>query len=293
MLFLLNTHIISSMAVLEKPSFPLQRFTRWAVPIGAIIALAIWIYVAPPGLMGKLDAVGYAVCHRLDSHSLHIGDIQMPLCARCTGEFNAAAIALVFQALVGPRKSKLPNRGIIAVLVLFFLAFAIDGSNSYLALIKNTYAGAFRNIPNLYVTNNTTRVFTGSGMGIAMASVLFPMWNQSVWKQPPDQPALDWRKFGLLVAIVLLLDFAMLTQNAFVLYPIAFISTFGVLALLTMVFSIVWIMVMKEDNSFGHFRQLWLPALAGLTLAFILILGIDLFRFSLTHTWQGFPGLKG
>ncbi len=25
----------------------------------------------------------------------------------------------------------------------------------------------------------------------------------------------------------------------------------------------------------------------------LLILGIDLFRFNLTHTWQGFPGLKG
>ena len=281
------------MAVLEEPSFPVRRLTKWAVPIAALIALAVWIYIAPPGLMGKLDAVGYAVCHRLDSHSLHVGGIQLPLCARCTGEFNAAAIALVFQAIVGPRKSKLPNKGILAVLVLFFLAFAVDGSNSYLALIKNMYTGAFRNIPNLYVTDNTTRVFTGSGMGIAMATVLFPMYNQSVWRQAQDQPVLDWRKLGLLVAVVLVLDFAMLTENPFVLYPVAFISTFGVLALLTMVFSIVWIMVMKEDNSYDHLRQLWLPALAGLTLAFLLVLSIDLFRFNLTHTWQGFPGLKG
>jgi uncharacterized membrane protein len=281
------------MAVLDKPLSPVRRLTRWAVPIATLIALAVWIYIAPPGLMGKLDAVGYAVCHRLDSHSLHVGGIQLPLCARCTGEFNAAAIALVFQGIVGPRKSTLPKKGIIAVLVLFFLSFAIDGSNSYLALLKNMYAGAFRNIPNLYVTDNITRVFTGSGMGIAMASVLFPMYNQSVWRRPPEQPALDWRKFGLLVLIVLVVDFAMLTENPFVLYPVAFISTLGVLALLTMVFSIVWIMVMKEDNSFDNIRQLWLPALAGLTLAFILVLGIDLFRFNLTHTWQGFPGLKG
>jgi hypothetical protein len=28
-------------------------------------------------------------------------------------------------------------------------------------------------------------------------------------------------------------------------------------------------------------------------LAFILIIGIDLFRFNLTHTWIGFPGLTG
>ncbi len=277
----------------SKPSIFVQRLTKWLVPIAALIALSAWIYIAPPGLMGKLDAVGYAVCHRLDSHSLHIGSIQLPLCARCTGEFNAAAIALVFQGVIGARKSKLPSRGILAVLAVFFLAFAVDGSNSYLALIKNTYAGAFGNIPNLYVTNNTTRVFTGSGMGIAMGSVLFPMYNQSVWRLPIEQPALGWRKFGLLVGIVLLLDFAMLTQNAFVLYPIAFISSAGVVAMLTMVFSIVWIMVMQQDNAFEHVRQLWLPVVAGITLAFLLIVGIDLFRFNLTHTWQGFPGLKG
>ncbi len=48
---------------------------------------------------------------------------------------------------------------------------------------------------------------------------------------------------------------------------------------------------MRQDNAFEHLSQLWLPALAGLTLAFVLILGIDVFRLSLTHTWGGFPGL--
>ena len=277
----------------QRPSSLLHKLARWLVPIGALMALAVWIYIAPPGLMGKLDAVGYAVCHRLDSHSLHVGNVQMPLCARCTGEFNAAAIGLVLQGLIGGRKSKLPNRGILAILILFFLAFAVDGSNSYLALIKNTYAGAFRNIPNLYLTNNTTRVFTGSGMGIAMSTVLYPMVNQSIWRQPAEGPALDWRNFGLLAGVIILLDVGMLTESPVILYPVAILSTLGVLALLTMVFSIVWIMIMKEDNVFEHLRQLWLPAAAGLTLAFVLILSIDLFRFTLTHTWQGFPGLTG
>jgi uncharacterized membrane protein len=108
---------------------------RWTLPLAALVALAGWIYITPPGLMGKLDAIGYAVCHRLDSHSLHAGSVQLPLCARCTGEFNAAAIALVFQGFVSPRKSQLPRRGILAALAIFFLAFAIDGSNSYLALM--------------------------------------------------------------------------------------------------------------------------------------------------------------
>ncbi len=104
---------------------------------------------------------------------------------------------------------------------------------------------------------------------------------------------MNWRQFGLLVGIILLIDFAALTENPFVLYPVALISTLGVLALLTMVFSIVWTMIMRQENAFDHVRQLWLPALAGLTLAFILILSIDLFRLNLTHTWSGFPGITG
>ena len=275
-----------------KPS-PLRTVVRWSVPVAALIVLAAWIYIAPPGLMGKLDAIGYAVCHRLDSHSLHIGSLEMPLCARCTGEFNAAAIGLLFQVLVSPGSSRLPRRSLLAILIVFFLAFAFDGSNSYLALMKTTYPGAFRNIPNLYMTDNITRLFTGSGMGIAMSAVLYPLYNQSLWRAPRLQRALGWPQFGLLVGIILLVDLGALTGSAFILYPVAIISSLGVLALLSMVFSIVWIMLMRQDNVFENLRQLWLPALAGLTLAFVLILSIDLLRFSLTHTWSGFPGLTG
>ncbi len=130
-------------------------------------------------------------------------------------------------------------------------------------------------------------------MGIGMASVLYPMYNQTIWRVPENKPALEWIQFGLLVSIVLLFDFGALSNLDPVLYFIAILSTLGVLALLTMVFSIVWVMIMKQDNAFDHLRQLWLPAVAGLTLAFILILSIDLFRFNLTHTWTGFPGLTG
>ena len=264
---------------------------RWLVPVAAVLGLAAWLYVAPPGLLGKLDAIGYAVCHRIDSHSLHIGALQMPLCARCTGEFNAAAIGLLFQGVVSPKKSQFPKRGILVVLALLFAAFALDGSNSYLALMKSVSPLAFAGIPNLYATSNVTRVFTGSGMGLAMAAILFPMYNQSVWRAPRQEPALDWRRTGALVGILLALDLAMLTERPFILYPVAVLSSLGVLALLCLVFSVVWIMIMRLDNAFDHLQQLWLPALAGLTMAFVLILGIDLFRLSLTHTWGGFPGL--
>jgi uncharacterized membrane protein len=143
----------------------LNGLARWLVPFAAVLAVAAWMYIAPPGVLGKADAVGYAICHRIGERSFHVLGRQMPLCARCTGEFNAAAVGLIFMALTAPRYSRLPGRGIAALLVVFFLAFAIDGSNSYLYLVKQNLPGALANIPNLYVPNNTLRNRWGSWPG--------------------------------------------------------------------------------------------------------------------------------
>ena len=95
-----------------------QNILKWLVPIIGIIVIGVWMYISPEGALGKLDAIGYAVCHRIDERSFHIDDRQLPLCARCTGEFYAAGVTLLFQAFVSKRKSILPSRGIMAVLIL-------------------------------------------------------------------------------------------------------------------------------------------------------------------------------
>ena len=279
------------MSVMEQvsPQSRLYNLTRWFVPLAALIAFGVWFYVTPPGLLGKADAVGYAICHRIDERSFHIGDRQLPLCARCTGEFNAAAISLLFFAIFSPRKSGMPGWKLGAPLLVFFLAFGIDGSNSYLYLLKQTADTALNNIPNLYIPNNTLRLFTGSGMGIALASILYPAFNQSAWKESDLQPALDWKKLGILISIILLIDFAVLTEHPAILYPIAILSVLGVLALLISVFSMVWVLIMRQENMFTDIRAMWMPLLAGTTLTFLMITAIDLLRFRLTGTWGGFP----
>ncbi len=281
-------HIMNSMQKLSA-RLPLTTLSRFFVPVAAILVLAIWFSHTPPGLLGKADAVGYAICHRISERSFHIGDRQLPLCARCTGEFFAAGISLLFLALVSPRKSGMPGWKLGAPLLLFFLAFGIDGSNSYLYLLKETSGGALAKIPNLYIPNNTLRLFTGSGMGIALASILYPAFNQSAWKEVDPGRALDWKKLAILIGMVLLADSAVLSDNPFVLYPVAILSVLGVLTLLIMVFSMVWVLLMGQENEFTSLKQMWLPFLAGITLAFLMISAIDLLRFRLTGTWGGFP----
>jgi uncharacterized membrane protein len=272
-----------------NPSPRLNNLIRWFVPLSAIIALAVWFFFSPPGLLGKADSVGYAICHRIGERSFHIHDRQLPLCARCTGEFFSAGITLLFYFFFSKKKSGMPGWFVGAPLLLFFIAFGIDGSNSYLYLLKQTIGGKLDAIPNLYIPNNTLRLFTGSGMGIALASILFPAFNQSAWKDHDPTPALTWKKLGILICIVLLVDLAILTESPIILYPIAFISVFGVMALLIIVFSVVWMLVMRQENTFESLSQMWMPFIAGTTLTFLMITAIDLLRLRLTGTWGAFP----
>jgi hypothetical protein len=110
-----------------------------------------------------------------------------------------------------------------------------------------------------------------------------------VWKDALPERVFDWKKLGMLIAIVLLIDLAVLSENDALLHVIAYLSVLGVLALLVIVFSIVWIMLMRQENVFTSLRELWMPFLAGTTLAFLMLTAIDLLRLRLTGTWGGFP----
>ena len=275
------------------PNTTLKRIgsaSKYLVVVAALLVLAGWLINTPPGFFGKADAIGYAVCHRIGERSFHIGSYQLPLCARCSGMYLGAVTGLVFQSILGWKRYKIPHWTIIAVLVVFVAAFGIDGANSYLALLKQVSPGILPNIPNIYMPNNTLRLLTGSGMGLGMAVMLFPAFNQTVWKDGEDKAAIPgWKAFGLLLGIQVVLDLLVLTGSPLVLYPLAIISVLGVWLLLTMVYGMLWVMLMGQDNQYTKLRQLWLPLVAGLTIALIQTAAIDALRFWLTGTWGAFP----
>lgn len=248
-----------------------------------------WLLTTPAGLLGKADALGYAVCHQIDERSFHIGERALPLCARCSGMFLGAFLGLGYQAAVSKRRGGAPHWAIIAALGAMVAAFAVDGSNSYLYLIKEVYPGLFEQLSNLYVPSNTLRLFTGTGMGLGIAAALFPAFTQTVWADWKKEPALDGWKFLGLVGLAAALDLLALTESPIVLYPVAFISSGGILVILTLVFCVAWVSLMNQENTFNGIRQLWLPLLAGLTIALIQVFAIDMLRLWLTGAWGAIP----
>lgn len=255
----------------------------WKAPLLITIGLMLIgaLLNTPEGLLGKADAIGYAVCHRIDLRSFHIGERPLPLCARCTGMYLGALLGLLYQHAINPRRSGTPARSVILVLALFVIAFAADGLNSYMTLIPI--------FPHLYEPNNTLRLITGSGMGIAVSAALFPAFNQTIWQDHQDEPALKNLRqlFGLLL-LGAITDALVLTQNPLILYPFALISAFGVVVLLTMIYSMLWIIILRKENRYAYARQLAMPLLAGFGFALLQLILIDAGRFLLTGTWDGF-----
>lgn len=268
----------------------LKAASKYLVILAALLVFMGWMLSTPPGLLGKADAVGCAVCHRIEARSFHIGSRQLPMCARCSGMYLGAMLGLTYQIIFAPKRSGVPHWSVIVLLALFVVAFGIDGTNSYLYLIKETYPGAFTRLPNLYAPSNTLRLLTGSGMGLGIAGMLFPAFNQTVWMDADQRPAFaDLKPFVPLFGLTLALDLLVLTESPIVLYPAAFVSAGGVLVLLTMVYAMVWVMLMQQENGFTRYSQLWLALAAGFTLAMLQIAAIDALRFWLTGSWGGFP----
>jgi uncharacterized membrane protein len=256
----------------------LDRFT--GIAFLAFIALLFgWLYFAPPGLLGKADAVGYAVCHRIEARSFMLGERQLPLCARCSGMYLGALTGIIFQFLRG-RRSGFPPLKILIALGFFLTLFGIDGVNSYLHL--------FPNMPGIYEPNNFLRLFTGTGLGIGMAAVLIPVLHQTYWFYCDPSPLIKgWKEFLPYLAAALLISALLLTGNPLLMYPLAILSAASVLLILGLIYSMVWLMLFKKDNTLRSWNETTGFLFAGFALAIFQVLAIDIVRFYFTNSWSG------
>ena len=254
---------------------------RWGILLAVLLLLIGWLFNTPEGWLGKADAVGYAVCHRIDLRSFHLGNRALPLCARCTGMYLGAVVGLVYQAVVGRRRTGMPNWPVIVMLVSLVGLFAMDGGNSFLALLLGDGL--------LYPPNNTLRLFTGTGMGLVIASALAPAFNQTIWRDAPDAPVISGVKSFLgMVGLGVLVDLLVLSGNPWVLYPLALLSAAGVLVVLTILYTMVVVMAARKENIYNRVKELFFPLAAGFGIGLTQIVIIDILRFLFTGTWDGF-----
>lgn len=258
------------------------QLVRRAYPVLPLAAFAIWLSLAPSGLLGKADAIGYAVCHRIDLRSFHLGERPLPLCARCTGMYLGALLTLVYYpTLSRGRASSFPRGPVLIPLALFALAWAFDGLNSYFQLIPG--------LPHAYPASNTLRLITGTLMGISLGTFVFVGFNQTAWREPdPGSPLHSVSDLAGLLLLAALVDGAVLSENVLLLYPLALLSSLAVLLLLTLIYTMVLTMLLRRENSAHGWRDLLAFLSGGATLAIGQIAILDGVRLALTGSWAGF-----
>jgi uncharacterized membrane protein len=264
-----------------RNSAPRPRLTLIAVALAALVIL-LFIEVPPSTVLGKADVVGYAICHRITARSFILGGHQLPLCARCTGTFLGVVLGLVALLLFGRRRaSYLPPVGVLGILLIFTGFWAFDGANSYLTF--------FPGAPHLYEPRNWLRLTTGMLNGLTLICFAFPIFNFTVWREPARERVIKnvWELAAILpVAAVLI--FVVQAEISWLLYPLAILSSLGVVLMLVLINSIIAAVLLGREGYARTWLQALVPVTVGTAMAILEMTGMVLLRAYLTITF-GLP----
>ena len=149
----------------------------------------------------------------------------------------------------------------------------IDGFNSFLLDLG---------LQHLYQPDNLLRLATGLATGLAVATLVLPAINRLFWREHNEKRSISsWMALLLLTPGLILGFFAVASQNVLILYPVALLSTAGILTVLSSINLIVVLALSKRDQTFEHYRELWPFFSLALILAIGEMLALAQLKFSL------------
>jgi hypothetical protein len=174
------------------------------------------------------------------------------------------------------RAQQLPPWPMVIVLAIGVAALAVDGFNSFLLDLG---------LPHLYQPHNLLRLGTGLITGLAMGIFTLPILNRQLWHQYNEQRNLaSWKALLPFLPALLICFFATASQSIYVLYPLALLSTAGLLTAVSSINLIFIIAISKRDETFARHREL----LPFFSLAVILAIGellaLAQLKLALLHT---------
>jgi len=257
-----------------KRSTPQARHWR---ALGLLASLLILFVLAPGPLLDKLRALCFGISPQRPSHSFFLAGAQLPLEARMTGIFGGFLLTWgVLVALGRGRAAQLPPAPLLVALAGFIGLMGLDGANAFLYDLG---------LPHLYAPDNRLRLATGLLAGVAIAAIVWPIFNFTFWKNGEDQPSLA-RPGELLGALAVCIPLFAVVVLGFdlALYPVALLSVAGMAGLVTLLNLIVVLVVTRRE---GRATSLWdvLPSVPmALILAAAELGALSLLRFMVFGT---------
>lgn len=126
--------------------------------------------------------LGSSICHQIAERSYYLGDLQMPVCARCIGIHFGFFVSAAF-LLVGPKRycSVILRPRQLMVLGVVMAIFLVDGGLSYLEISPS---------------DNLRRTLSGLALGVPLPFFLVPFINSFVFPgrngNRPIETKTDW-----------------------------------------------------------------------------------------------------
>ncbi|MBE7471927.1 MAG: DUF2085 domain-containing protein [Anaerolineales bacterium] len=258
---------------MTEPSFHSKLappgFTKkgWLMLTVSALVIAVFLFSPPLTLLDKTQAIGYAVCHQIPARSFHLAGQPLPLCARCTGIYLGALLGIVGMILLRRYHSvEFPPPALLVTLLTFTGLMGIDGVNSYLSF--------FPKLPHLYEPQNWLRLTTGSLHGLTMSALVFPIMNGGFWhaSRAKMEPVIkNFRELLLFLGGIMGIILIVLWEQPFLLYPLALLSTLGVLLMLSIVGSMFVLILTRQEGAARTWSDLILPGVMGLAIAILII----------------------
>jgi uncharacterized membrane protein len=225
--------------------------SSWVAALSVLFYLALLsALVLLPGssLLDRLRWLDSGICAQMPTHSFYPGGEELPLCARNTGIYLGFIVTLLTLYATGRGRAQgFPPWPIVVVLASGVGLLAFDGFNSFFLDLG---------LPHLYQPHNLIRLATGLMTGLALATLSLPALNRLLWHKYDEQPSVSsWLMLLAYTPALILCFFAVLSQSIVVLYPIALLSTAGILTTLSSLNLIVIVAISKRDESFERYRD--------------------------------------
>lgn len=241
-----------------------------------VLALAALAFLPGATLLQRLTVLDSGVCNELVDHTYFPAGQQLPLCARCTGMYlGFAATTLLMWGAGRLRASGFPGRRVALLLGLAIVVMGVDGFNS---LFNELH------LPHLYQPQNTLRLATGLGTGVAMAAFIIPVANTLLWRSEDVRSSFaTLRQLAALLPILLLMFVGVVSQAAFLLYPIALLSSAGLVLAFSLVNLVFVLGIGNRVGRFASWRQLFPAYTVVVILAVIELLALYVLKTNTMH----------
>ncbi|MGQ9586942.1 MAG: DUF2085 domain-containing protein [Thermoplasmata archaeon] len=212
--------------------------------------------------MGVLESLlmflGSSVCHQIAERSYFLGDVQMPLCARCIGIHFGFLLSTSYLILaLGRSALRLPSLGQMIPLAAVMAFYFVDAGVSY---------------SGMSTSDNLRRTLSGLAAGIPLPFIIVPLLSTVLrGREGEVSPLATPSKWAWLVVLYALAALAILTadRNAFVFYAVSIAGVIGVFVFFGLMVSTLIVVGFETKEVPGN-RKL----ASGLILAIFIVLAL-------------------